>query len=182
MRVISGSARGLKLKSPKGLNTRPTADRIKESLFNIISPYLDNISFLDLFSGSGAIGIEALSRGAKYATFVDIDKQSISIINQNIASARFIERSTVHNIDCIDAINMISLQNLKFDIIFLDPPYSKRFLEPTINKIEEKQILKNDGFIICEQRIDEIIFETEKLIAFRVKEYKITKMVFLKWK
>ncbi len=182
MRVISGSARGLKLKSPEGLNTRPTADRIKESLFNIISPYIYDCSFLDLFSGSGSIGIEALSRGAKDATFVDFNKDSINIIKQNISLSRLEQKSTVYNLDVSNAINTLSKNNQKFDIIFLDPPYNKGLLLPTLKKIEQLDLLKDDGFIICEQHINEPEIILDKLYTYRTKEYKITKMVFLEYK
>ena len=182
MRVISGSARGLKLKSPEGLNTRPTADRIKESLFNIISPYIYDCSFLDLFSGSGSIGIEALSRGAKDATFVDFNKDSINIIKQNISLSRLEQKSTVYNLDVSNAINTLSKNNQKFDIIFLDPPYNKGLLLPTLKKIEQLDLLKDDGFIICEQHINEPEIILDKLYIYRTKEYKITKMVFLEYK
>ncbi|WP_250278392.1 16S rRNA (guanine(966)-N(2))-methyltransferase RsmD [[Clostridium] colinum] len=182
MRVISGSARGLKLKSPQGLNTRPTTDRIKESLFNIIAPYLYDCSFLDLFSGSGAIGIEALSRGAKDASFVDSDKDSINLIKQNISLAKFEKKSTIYNLTALDAINKFSINNKKFDIIFLDPPYDKGLLLPVLKKIEDNEILKNDGFIICEQHINEPEIILQKLYTYRIKEYKTTKMVFLEYK
>lgn len=182
MRVISGSARGLKLKSPEGLSTRPTADRIKESLFNIIAPYLYDCSFLDLFSGSGAIGIEALSRGAKDATFVDYDKKSIDIINQNVSSAKMIEKSTIYNLNVLDALDTLNINNKSFDIIFLDPPYDKGLLLPALKKIENTNLLKKDGFIICEQHINEPDFVLDNLQTYRVKEYKITKMVFLQHK
>lgn len=182
MRVISGFARGLKLKAPEGLNTRPTADRIKESLFNIIAPYLYDCSFLDLFSGSGAIGIEALSRGAKDATFVDFDKNSINIIKQNIKLAKCEEKSNIYNTDVLHTIDLLANCNKKFDIIFLDPPYDKGLLMPTLKKIENKNLLKDDGFIICEQHINEPEIILDKLYTYRIKEYKITKMVFLEYK
>ena len=182
MRVISGSARGLKLKAPEGLSTRPTADRIKESLFNIISPYLYDCSFLDLFSGSGAIGIEALSRGAKDATFVDYDKISIDIINQNIYSAKMTQKATVYNLNVLDALDTLNINNKSFDIIFLDPPYDKGLLLPALKKIENTNLLKKDGFIICEQHINEPDFILNNLQTYRIKQYKITKMVFLEHK
>ena len=182
MRIISGSARGLKLKAPDGLNTRPTADRIKESLFNIIAPYLYDCSFLDLFSGSGAIGIEALSRGAKDATFVDFDKNSINIIKQNIKLAKFEEKSNIYNIDVLHTIDLLSNNGKKFDIIFLDPPYDKGLLIPALKKIEDKNLLKDDGFIICEQHINEPEIILDKLCTYRIKKYNITKMVFLEYK
>lgn len=182
MRVISGSARGLKLKSPEGLNTRPTADRIKESLFNIIAPYLYDCSFLDLFSGSGSIGIESLSRGAKNATFVDFDKNSIDIIKHNISMAKLNEKSTIYNLDVLNALNILANNKKKFDIIFLDPPYDKGLLLPALKKIEQYNLLKDDGFIICEQHINEPEIILNKLYTYRIKEYKITKMVFLEYK
>ena len=182
MRVISGSARGLKLKTLEGLNTRPTADRIKESLFNIISPYIYGSSFLDLFSGSGAIGIEALSRGATNAYFVDNHKESIDIIKHNINLAKFGEKSTVYNSNAIDIIDKLKNNKNQFDIIFLDPPYNKNLLLPVLEKIESSKILKNDGFIICEQHINEEEINLEKLYTYRIKEYKITKIVFLEYK
>ncbi len=179
MRVISGSARGLKLRSPEGLNTRPTADRIKESLFNIIAPYIYDSTFLDLFSGSGAIGIEALSRGAKEASFVDFDINSINIIKTNISLSKFEQKSSVYHLDVLDAINKLATKSKKFDIIFLDPPYNKGLLLPTLKKIEEHKLLKDDGFIICEQHINEPEIELKTLYTYRIKEYKITKIVFL---
>lgn len=182
MRVISGSARGLKLKAPEGLNTRPTADRIKESLFNIISSYLYDATFLDLFSGSGAIGIEALSRGAKEAFFVDFDKESINVIKDNIERAKMQEKATIYNMSVLDALDKIALEGKVFDIIFLDPPYDKGLLIPALEKIQEKKLLKQDGFIICEQHIQEEDISLKDFKIYRIKEYKITKMVFLEYK
>lgn len=178
MRVISGTARGLKLKAPEGLNTRPTADRIKESLFNIIAPYLREANFLDLFSGSGAIGIEALSRGAENVVFVDSSKESYEVIKKNISSAKFLEKSQVYNADCLCILDTLANKNLCFDIIFMDPPYSKKLIEPILNKIKDKNLLKCNGIIICEQHIDDEIPTILGLKNYRVKEYKITKMVF----
>ena len=178
MRVISGSARGLKLKAPEGLETRPTTDRIKESLFNIISPYLQEINFLDLFSGSGAIGIEALSRGAKKSIFVDSSKTCFNIIKENLTSARLIEKSKIYNEDCILAIEKIAKENIFFDIIFMDPPYSKNIEHNILKKIKETNILKPDGIIICEQHINDEIPNICGLNNYRIKEYKTTKILF----
>ncbi|MDE6357362.1 MAG: 16S rRNA (guanine(966)-N(2))-methyltransferase RsmD [Eubacteriales bacterium] len=178
MRVISGTARGLKLKSPEGIITRPTTDRIKESLFNIIAPYIQETIFLDLFSGSGAIGIEALSRGAEKAFFVDSSKKSYELIKQNISSAKFLEKSEIYNIDCLNAIDKFAEKKVCFDIIFMDPPYSQNFVQPILNKIKEKNLLKENGIIICEQHIEDEIPIIEGLNNYRIKEYKTTKMVF----
>lgn len=178
MRVISGRARGLKLKAPEGLETRPTTDRIKESLFNIISPYLQEINFLDLFSGSGAIGIEALSRGAERAFFVDSSKVCYNIIKENLASARLLEKSKIYNEDCLLAIEKIAKENILFDIIFMDPPYSKNIEYDILNKIKETKILNSNGIIICEQHINDKIPSIAGLKNYRIKKYKTTKMLF----
>ncbi len=180
MRVISGSARGLKLKAPDGLSTRPTTDRIKESLFNIISADLYDCCFLDLFSGSGGIGIEALSRGAKKAVLVDSDFKSIAVIKDNIKSARVSDRAEVLKCDVNAAVAKLGSRNEKFDIIFMDPPYNRGFVESALKSIVKADILNNDGYIIAEQSKEDDLPEIEGLSVFRIKDYKITKMTFLK--
>lgn len=180
MRVISGSARGLRLKAPEGFSTRPTTDRIKESLFNIISADLYGCRFLDLFSGSGAIGIEALSRGAELAVMVDTDYRSIKIINDNIRAARFENRSEVFKCDVSSAVSRLGMRNAKFDIIFMDPPYNKDYVNSTLRYIVEADILEDDGYIIAEQSQEDSAPDIEGLDVFRIKDYKITKMTFLK--
>ena len=122
MRVISGKVRGLKLNTPKNEDVRPTTDRVKESLFNIVSPYIMESDVLDLFAGTGSLGIECLSRGANKCVFVDVSKESISIVKSNIKKARVENESTVLNLDFKDAINKLKIQNNKFDVIFMDPP------------------------------------------------------------
>lgn len=181
MRVISGSARGMKLRAPKGISTRPTVDRIKESLFNIIANDLSDISFLDLFSGSGGIGIEALSRGAKSAVFVDSDYESVKIIEDNIISAKMMDRSTVLKSDVQTAVAKLKKDGKKFDIIFMDPPYSKGLVQKTVSTVFDAGILKKDGFIIAEQPIEEALPNVDGFNVFRVKEYKITKMTFISY-
>ena len=181
MRVISGSARGLKLKAPKGSNTRPTADRIKESLFNIIAGDLYEVNFLDLFGGSGAIGIEAVSRGAARAVFIDSDREAQGIIKDNIKAAKIESRCRVLGCDIKSGILRLSQSGEKFDIIFMDPPYDRGLTEETLNAIARTRILKDDGFIICEQAIEESEPNIDGLCVFRVKEYKIAKMTFIKY-
>jgi 16S rRNA (guanine(966)-N(2))-methyltransferase RsmD len=180
MRVISGSARGLKLKAPEGLATRPTTDRIKESLFNIIAPYLPECRFLDLFSGSGAIGIEALSRNAEKSIFVDASTDSINIIKKNVTAARLTERAEIVKSDVLAAIDMLGRRGEKFDIIFMDPPYNKELALRAIEKIANADILADDGFIIAEQSQDEDLPIVDGMEVYRVKDYKITKMTFMK--
>lgn len=179
MRVISGSARGLRLEAPEGLNTRPTTDRIKESLFNIINYDLQGINFLDLFSGSGGIGIEALSRGAKFAVFVDGAVESIKIIEKNLSFTRLGDKAEVIRADVINALTSLSKRNLCFDIIFMDPPYNNDLYNNTLKVIFDNKLLTKEGFIIAEQSLEDELPVCEGLEVFRVKEYKTTKMTFI---
>lgn len=147
VRIISGKVRGLSLISPAGEDTRPTLDRVKEAIFNIIMPYILDSEVLDLFAGSGGLGIEAISRGAKNAVFVDKNSESINCINKNINTARFCEFSQVKKADSIQYLNQC---NTSFDIIFIDPPYKENLYEQVLKLILNKNILKNDGIIVLE--------------------------------
>src|SRR5690554_6539557 len=147
MRVISGKARGHALKAPKGLNTRPTTDRVKESLFNIIQTRLDESVVMDLFSGSGNLGIESLSRNADKAYFIDNNKNSIQIIKENLKKTSLINNSIVIQMDIISAVEKLSAEGVQADIIFMDPPYSKGFVLPVLEKIVSSHILKRDGIV-----------------------------------
>lgn len=148
MRVISGSARGKQLLSVPGMSTRPTTDRVKESIFNIVQFSVPGAKVLDLFAGTGQMGIEALSRGASETIFVDADKVAAGIIRKNIEGARVADRSTIL---CQDFHGCLSqLKNKKFDIIFLDPPYGGKILNDALNHIELFDICASGGIIICE--------------------------------
>lgn len=147
MRIISGMRRGMKLKALDGLNTRPTTDRVKESVFNIIQFAIPCGSVLDLFSGSGALGIEAISRGCDHCVFVDSQKSAIDIVRENLSSAKFMDKAEIHN---SEAEIYLKSCNKSFDIIFLDPPYNKGFLEPVLRLIYEKKLLNDDGIIVIE--------------------------------
>lgn len=147
MRVISGSARGRKLLAPSGLDTRPTTDRVKESIFNIISPYLPCDKVLDLFAGSGALGIEALSRGSKHGVFVETDKNAFTVIRQNLDLARVSDKSELVT---LDAFLYLSRTREQFDIIFLDPPYNTGLLTKAIDEIYQKGLLSPNGIIVAE--------------------------------
>lgn len=150
MRVIAGKARRLKLKTSEGLETRPTADRVKESLFNMINADIYDCRFLDLFSGSGAIGIEALSRGAKSAVFVENSRICMDIIIENLKFTRLQEFADVINQDVIDAINELGARKAVFDIIFIDPPYAAGFYEPVLKAIANARILSENGYVVAE--------------------------------
>lgn len=148
MRVISGSERGKTLKTPEGAKTRPTADRVKEALFSIIQFELPGANVLDLFGGTGQLGIEALSRGAKGAVFVDSDKNACNLIRENLKRTNFLEQGVVL---CSDAFSYLRRCGEKFNIIILDPPYAEDFLENALKIITEIDILRSGGIIVTER-------------------------------
>ena len=160
MRIISGKARGTKLYTLEGENTRPTLDRVKESLFNIIQNKIEDANFLDLFSGSGAIGLEALSRGAKKAIFCDSSKSAMEIINKNIKKTHMEENSKVYNLDYKKALREIKE---KQDIIYIDPPYKTDFAMQAINEIIKLNIIDEKSIIIVETDDEKIIENIERL-------------------
>ena len=148
MRVITGSARGIRLKTPDGLKTRPTSDRVKEAVFSIIQFEIEGGRFLDLFAGTGQMGIEALSRGASSAVFVDGWKDACQLVRENLRLTRLTDKAKVVNSDYLSYLQSC---REKFDIVFLDPPYAEIFLENALNKISEIDILSDRGIIICER-------------------------------
>ena len=150
MRVISGKARGLKLNTPKNEDVRPTTDRVKESLFNIINPYVMDNNVLDLFAGTGSLGIECLSRGAHKCVFVDKSKESMAIVKSNIKKARVENESTTLNIDFKSAVTSLGRQGEKFTIIFMDPPYYKNMFIDALSSVDENNLLEEDGIIVVE--------------------------------
>ena len=148
MRVITGKARGVTLKTPEGLQTRPTTDRVKEALFSIIQFDIPAASVLDLFGGTGQLGIEALSRGAKRAVFVDESDKACRLIQENLRRTRMEgEGAVVRG----DYLAYLSRCREKFDIIFLDPPYAEVFLENALKRIAEIDILQSGGIIVTER-------------------------------
>ncbi len=165
MRVISGSARGKKLITSEGLDVRPTLDRVKESVFNMIAFDVPDACVLDLFSGSGALGIEALSRGAKECTFVDKSAQSISITRKNLEATRLLDMAYVLN---ADSIEFIKNTDKKFDIIFIDPPYESDLYTKSLSAIKEAGILNDDGFIVLE-------YDTEITPDFSISGFELIK-------
>jgi 16S rRNA (guanine(966)-N(2))-methyltransferase RsmD len=172
LRVIGGTARGVPLKSPDTKNTRPTLDRTKESLFNILMPYIYDARVLDLFSGSGSLGIESLSRGAKEAVFIDNSKYCRNIIIENLKKTRLEECATVMALDVFKAIKLLGGKSAKFDIIFLDPPYNMNFIAKTIQNIVEFDIIAEEGILACEHHVNEQAPERAgKLKKVRIKEY-----------
>ena len=178
LRVISGSARGKKLLCTDGKNVRPTLDRVKESVFNMIAFDIPDSLVLDLFSGSGALGIEALSRGAKQCTFVDNSPQSILVTKKNLESTHLLDESIVINSDSIDFLNKC---DKKFDIIFIDPPYETDLYQKSLKKIKENGLLNNNGFIILEYDTETTPpFDFCGFEVFKEKQYGRVKILLMK--
>lgn len=147
MRVITGTARGRRLKSLEGLETRPTTDRVKEGIFNIIQFDLEGRRVLDLFAGTGQMGIEALSRGAAGAVFVEQRRDAAAIVRDNLKTTQLDDRARVV---CGDAMAYLASAKEKFDIIFIDPPYADKLWDSALGAISRFDILSNHGIIVCE--------------------------------
>lgn len=180
MRVIAGSAKRIPLKTVEGMDTRPTTDRIKETLFNMISGYLADSAFLDLFSGSGAIGIEALSRGAASAVFVEQSKNAVNCIRDNLNKTKLAPFAEVYEMDVIHALRSMEHKR-KFDYIFMDPPYNMYHEKNVLEYLSGSELLSEDGLIIVEASL-ETDFSYAKdygLCIVKEKEYKTNKHVFL---
>lgn len=179
MRVITGTAKGRKLKSPKGMETRPTSDRIKEALFNIIGPRVIDVNFLDLYAGTGAIGIEALSRGALKAVFVEKNPNTVKIVRENLRLTGLLEKAEILTHDADRAINLISAKGEKFELIFIDPPYLKDLEKVSLEMIESKFLLAPGGLVITESsKLDKMPHEVGQLKMFRQEKYGDTVLTF----
>jgi len=150
MRVVSGKCKGMPLKAVPGNSTRPTTDKVKEAIFNMIGPYFEGGIGLDLFAGSGGLGIEALSRGLDKVIFVDRDKSAIQTIRENIHKCGLEQYAEIFRNEAERALKAVSKRGLQLDYIFLDPPYKKQQLEKIIEFIGENKLLHPNGMIICE--------------------------------
>lgn len=180
MRVISGTARGTNLYTLDGNDTRPTLDRVKEPLFSIIQSWIPDAKVLDLFAGSGALGIEALSRGAASAIFCEKSYKASEILKRNIEKTHLEEKSGVITKDYMKALEQIKTQ--KFDIIFLDPPYKLDFVGKAVSKIVELELLNEDGIIIVETDEEKRDLEQLKTININIydlRTYGRVKLLFL---
>lgn len=175
MRVISGSARGTKLKTVEGLKTRPTTDRIKESMFNLIQNTIYDRQVLDLFSGSGSLGIEALSRGAEEAVFVEKNRKCKAIIEENLQKTHLFEQAAIMTVDVRDAIGNLAAKGQKFGLVFMDPPYNMGFIKPVMALLSERNLLDKEGIIVVEHEKNDIL--EDEIYGFRrikCKQYGIT--------
>lgn len=150
MRVISGERKGMPLKAVSGMTTRPTTDKVKESLFNILGPYFDGGIVLDLFAGSGGLGIEALSRGMEKAIFIEKDGRAFQNLKENIAKCRYEECTEAYRNDATRALKVLTKKEVQADLIFLDPPYKKRQYYELVKEIVQNHVISKDGTIVCE--------------------------------
>jgi 16S rRNA (guanine966-N2)-methyltransferase len=167
LRIISGELRGKRLFSPKGIKIRPTADRIRESIFNILSSRILNSVVLDLFAGTGALGIESLSRGASFAIFMDTDKDALSVIEKNVAACRLQNRIKIIKADIVKNIIAVNNRLPPVNLVFMDPPYNKNLIEPALINLSASRFLQKNALIIIEHAPEETLPEF-------VLEYKIS--------
>ncbi len=181
MRVIAGSAKRARLVAPAGSVTRPTTDRVKETLFNMIGGDLSGCVFLDLFSGSGAIGIEALSRGAERAVLVERDRDAVACIRKNLAHVKLAERALVMSMDVMKALKELKKKGLVFDVVFLDPPYGGRLEEKVLKALRNSPIINDESQIILETSTHTSIDYLRDFHYYieREKTYKTNRHIFL---
>ncbi len=183
MRIIAGTARSLPLKTIPGQDTRPTTDKIKETLFNMLAPDIPGCYFLDLYAGSGQIGLEAISRGAEYAVFVENSRRAAACIQENMEFTRFTDHSRLMITDVRTALLQLE-GHMQFDIIFMDPPYGKGYEKETLELLSGLTLLKNDGYIVVEELQDTDVSYCEKLgfELFKVKTYRSNAHYYFRWK
>lgn len=177
MRIITGSAKGRKIKAPEGLDTRPTADRVKQSIFNIIALKIREAKVLDLFAGTGNLGLEAISQGASSCTFVEHNKTTFGILNENIEMLNFNSRVEKYNGEAIASLGNLANKGRDYDVIFLDPPYGKGLIEAALIEIDKKNMLTQDGLIVSEYDVNDVIPEKiGGLKIYRTIKYGRTKI------
>ena len=181
MRVIAGKARRLPLKTIEGLDTRPTTDRIKETLFNILQPYLPGCRFLDLFAGSGGTGIEALSRGAEAAVFVEQNRKAADCIRENLKTTRLEESAAVMVCDAVAALRQMEGRQEPFDLVFMDPPYGRDLELEVLSYLKDSHLIHRDTQIIVEASLDTGTEAMSRMgyAVCRVKTYKTNQHIFL---
>lgn len=179
LRIISGERKGRVIKTIAGSNTRPTTDRVKESLFNIILPKLPGSSVLDLFSGTGNLGLEALSRGAETTYFVEKNRAALKVLHENCHSLGYEDCSEIFPYDVKRAIAAISKQDIAFDIIFMDPPYAQGLEVPIIQSLAEFHLLKPDGIIVVEHlTVNQLPLSIDSLSRYDHRKYGNTSISF----
>jgi len=150
LRVISGIAKGRALKAVSGIKTRPTTDKVKEAIFSMIGPYFSGGWGLDLFAGTGGLGIEAVSRGLEHETFIDLEQASIQVIHSNLQATGLAEQAEVYRNDAIRALKLLERRKLSFDLVFLDPPYEMKHVEDILRQMNQMELLRDHATIVVE--------------------------------
>lgn len=171
MKIISGTLKGRNIEGYNIEGTRPTMDRVKESLFGMIQDYIKDSTVLDLFAGSGNLGVEAISNGAKIAYFIDNNPEVIKVLNKNIANLDIKSKSRVILSDWKKTLNTFAAQNIKFDLIFIDPPYAYDVYEKILNKVSTLNLLSDDGLIIMEHSNLHLPTTYENLTLYKERNY-----------
>jgi 16S rRNA (guanine(966)-N(2))-methyltransferase RsmD len=180
MRIITGSAKGAKLKAPRGLETRPTTDRVKESVFNILGGMVVDAGVLDLFAGTGNLGLEALSRGAKEAVFIDRRAESVAVIKDNAEHTKLSAKTKIYKRDVLAAIEQLNQSGQSFSMIFCDPPYNRGFVASVLKKLDEGTLLQDSGIVVIEHSQHELVADTWlTLDVKRTEKYGETMVSFL---
>ena len=184
MRIITGKARGLHLNVPKNYDVRPTADRVKESLFNIIGSKTVGAAVLDLFAGSGNLGLESWSRGARFVQFVDNSREALKLTESNILKCRAEADCKVLKHDAEAAVDLLYKQGQRFDLVFVDPPYNKGWVQKILAKLNKSPLLAENGWIIAEHSMHDDISGAvpEEYEVFRSRQYGETVLSFIKRK
>jgi len=180
VRIIGGTARGMKLKAPRGKEVRPTSDRVREALFSIISHRLKNAVFLDLYAGSGAVGIEALSRGVEEAVFIDYKRENILLIRENLSRAGLSEKARLIKDDAGKALTRLARENFKAGLIYLDPPYRFTAMPEVIQKLFDFQIAFKNGLITVEHSYHNRCW-VDQFPEARQKRYGDTCLTFIEY-
>lgn len=180
MRIITGIAKGARLKTPRGMDVRPTADRVKESVFNILGQANIESDVLDLFSGTGNLGLEAVSRGAKSAVLVDQSPSSIELIKANAIHTKLIDRVKITRSEVLRYLDRANNSDLKFDLIFCDPPYNQGLVDAVLLKVNSYSLLKPRGIMVVEHSRRELVNDQyDRLRVVRSEKYGETMVTFI---
>lgn len=183
MRIIAGLAKGRKIISPIGANiTRPTLDRVKEAMFNIIQMRVYGSEVLDMFSGTGSLGLEAASRGCKLCYLVDQDPQTYSFLVKNVENLKFKDICTCVNMDSYKVLEEFQRKGIVFDIIFIDPPYMKNMIPPAVESIDQKGLLKKDGIIVTKiDTSEKLYYGNSRIVLSNYRKYGNTTVCFYQY-
>ena len=178
MRIIAGQCGGAQLYAPRGMDTRPTQDKVKESLFCIIQAYVPGAQVLDLFAGSGALALEALSRGADCAALADRDREAAACIRRNIEKLRFTQAARLYAADWRQAISQMKADGRRFDLVFLDPPYRMQVLEECCAALADLELLETDALLVLEHRLDAVPAPDARFALWKERAYGDTAIHF----